>query len=801
MKRGHLEDERSNLRPCSVHGRQHNQTPVVILKPCARAQARAALAGAQAEASAAAGPWLAALGGAGLWLAAALLCAASFGCVRKDLPPDACTRVDLGGCIIEDVEVLENATIDDGDIEERIATAETSRVLEGALEKVPLLSLWDSLTVQYELFDKFVLERDLARIERYYRSRGFYEAHARAGRVIRLSRKTVRVEIVVDEGPPIDAIIVNPEFIETDDQKDLARYPYATKLQAAKVAVQDALNELRGKPRFEETDYDEIKRRVVRSLTDRGFAYGTVRGAVSIDIPQRAATVSLKIDFGPHCTFGDMVLKDLGEIPAEPIRSAINIRKGRAYSTTALESAEYALAEYGVFSAVDIKPNLSPEGQAVRSTEIPVTFTFQPAALRTFKAGVGAEVGDRVEAHIVAGWDNRNFLGGLRRFNIESRPGLVFYPLKLGDSESFDQVVPEVKLAFELTQPGFIEARTNGVIRGRFRLFQDRTVTSEESVAPMEGQPEVEPPILGLREYAGTLGVERKFWRSRVSAGLFSHIQFEQPFSYNDQRPPLGYRPLLILPYFEGIIALDERKNAAGKRDKISPNEGYFVGTNLQTAVNFFEDDTGDLGADDVRLQPEVRVYLPISKKVTLALRATSGFLFPRNYGDDLKRELMEVTDEGAALSAAAERDIQLYSFRGFFSGGTNSNRGYGYREVGPFAQSKSFDAKIPTGGRLLWEASLELRFPIVGELRSALFLDGSDVTLGDFRLDRPHLSAGLGLRYDTPVGPLRADVGYRIHCAQTLDTPCGEIPADEGKPSDFLGVPIAVSIAIGEAF
>lgn len=796
MKRGHLEDERTNLRPCSVHGRQHNQTPVVILKPCARAQARAALAGAQAGASAAASPWLSALGGAGLWLSAALLCAASFGCVRKDLPPDACTRVDLGGCIIEDVEVLENATIEDSDIEERIATAETSRVLEGALENVPLLSLWDSLTVQYELFDKFVLERDLARIERYYRSRGFYEAHARAGRVIRLSRKTVRVEIVVDEGPPIDLIVVNPEFIESDDQKDLARYPHATKLQDAKVAVQDALNELRSKLRFEETDYEEIKRTVVRSLTDRGFAYGTVRGAVGIDIPQRVATVSLKIDFGPHCTFGDMRLVALGEIPEEPIRAAINIRKGRAYSTSALESAEYALAEYGVFSAVEIKPNLSPEGQAVRSTEIPVTFTFQPAALRTFKAGVGAEVGDRVEAHVVAGWDNRNFLGGLRRFNIESRPGLVFYPLKLGDSEPFNQIVPEVKLAFELTQPGFIEARTNGVIRGRFRLFQDRTVTSDESVAPVEGQPEVEPPILGLREYAGTLGLERKFWRSRVSSGLFSHVQFEQPFSYNDQSTPEGYRPLLILPYFEGILALDLRRNAAGKSDKISPNQGVFVGTNVQAAFDFFSK-----GADDVRFQPELRVYVPISKKVTLGLRATSGFLFPRNYGDDLKRELMEVADEDTALSAAAERDIQLYSFRGFFSGGTNSNRGYGYREVGPFAQSKSFDAKIPTGGRLLWEASLELRFPIVGELRSALFLDGSDVTLGNFRLERPHLSAGLGLRYDTPVGPLRADVGYRIRCLQTLDTPCGEVPADEGNPSDFLGLPIAVSIAIGEAF
>jgi len=176
--------------------------------------------------------------------------------------------------------------------------------------------------------------------------------------------------------------------------------------------------------------------------------------------------------------------------------------------------------------------------------------------------------------------------------------------------------------------------------------------------------------------------------------------------------------------------------------------------------------------------------------------------LFLCNYGDDLTRELDALVDETTTLSAAAERDIQLYSFRGFFSGGSNSNRGYGYRGVGPYALSKSFPNKIPPGGRLLWETSLELRFPIVGELRSVLFVDASDVTLGDFRLERPHLSTGLGLRYDTPVGPLRADVGYRIRCLQVLDVPCGDdLPLDEGTPSEFLGLPIAISIAIGEAF
>jgi outer membrane protein insertion porin family/translocation and assembly module TamA len=60
----------------------------------------------------------------------------------------------------------------------------------------------------------------------------------------------------------------------------------------------------------------------------------------------------------------------------------------------------------------------------------------------------------------------------------------------------------------------------------------------------------------------------------------------------------------------------------------------------------------------------------------------------------------------------------------------------------------------------------------------------------------RLHLSAGFGLRYDTPVGPIRLDLGYRI---PGLQAPVGA--ADEGTPSSIFGLPLALSFGIGEAF
>ena len=153
---------------------------------------------------------------------------------------------------------------------------------------------------------------------------------------------------------------------------------------------------------------------------------------------------------------------------------------------------------------------------------------------------------------------------------------------------------------------------------------------------------------------------------------------------------------------------------------------------------------------------------------------------------------------------------------RGFFSGGAGSNRGYGPREIGPHGVVPFYNpgqttidcalnnptrsaavCALPLGGFTLWEASLELRFPITGPLTSAVFADTSDVApyLVRFRFDRPHFSVGFGFRYETPVGPVRFDLGLRVPGMQGPSTP------DEGQPVKTLGLPIAASFGIGESF
>jgi hypothetical protein len=206
-------------------------------------------------------------------------------------------------------------------------------------------------------------------------------------------------------------------------------------------------------------------------------------------------------------------------------------------------------------------------------------------------------------------------------------------------------------------------------------------------------------------------------------------------------------------------------------------------------------------------------------------VRLGFGFLFPGDYGSTLNSSTATGAD---ALTNPQDPDVvsdqQKLLIRAFYSGGPSSNRGYPLRGVGPhgpigflvpsgqsgvncsIATQNPADLPSacvrPLGGLSLWELSLETRFPISGDFQGAIFVDSSDLTrqVATVRLDYPHVSPGVGLRYVTPVGPLRFDVGFRPLYLQWLGH--RHLPDDEGRPGDDLfGLPMSIDLAIGEAF
>ncbi|MBU4484629.1 BamA/TamA family outer membrane protein, partial [bacterium] len=94
------------------------------------------------------------------------------------------------------------------------------------------------------------------------------------------------------------------------------------------------------------------------------------------------------------------------------------------------------------------------------------------------------------------------------------------------------------------------------------------------------------------------------------------------------------------------------------------------------------------------------------------------------------------------------------------YLGGDNTLRGFGRDSLGPIDANGD-----PTGGRTRWIYNAELRLPIWNSLKWGFFYDMGSLTehFGDINLDNVRHSTGFGIRYVTPVGPIRADYGIKL--------------------------------------
>jgi translocation and assembly module TamA len=185
--------------------------------------------------------------------------------------------------------------------------------------------------------------------------------------------------------------------------------------------------------------------------------------------------------------------------------------------------------------------------------------------------------------------------------------------------------------------------------------------------------------------------------------------------------------------------------------DRLEPTRGWRLGAHLAPTRNLV-----DTGAGFLTLRGAVRTYLDLGSETgrsVLALRATAG-----------------------TILASARDDVP--ADRRFYAGGGGSVRGYAYQSIGPR------DARgEPGGGLSLVEAAAELRQRFGQDWGAVLFVDAG----GAAATRRPPAEAlragfGGGLRYYTPIGAIRADIGVPLR-------------ADDGTGR------FAVYIGIGQAF
>jgi outer membrane protein insertion porin family/translocation and assembly module TamA len=133
----------------------------------------------------------------------------------------------------------------------------------------------------------------------------------------------------------------------------------------------------------------------------------------------------------------------------------------------------------------------------------------------------------------------------------------------------------------------------------------------------------------------------------------------------------------------------------------------------------------------------DARYYLPVTETIVLASRLQIGNIRP-------------VGDDPANVPFGKK----------YFLGGATSIRGWGRYEVSPLIDGE------PVGGNSMIAFSEELRAQLRGNFGAVVFFDGGNVwaqSLG-FKLGELRYAVGPGLRYQTPVGPIRFDVGFQLN-------------------------------------
>jgi translocation and assembly module TamA len=156
-----------------------------------------------------------------------------------------------------------------------------------------------------------------------------------------------------------------------------------------------------------------------------------------------------------------------------------------------------------------------------------------------------------------------------------------------------------------------------------------------------------------------------------------------------------------------------------------------------------------------VSLAPTVAIGHPSTTFLIAQLRASAYFDLQSLFRESPGRTVLAVRALlGEAVGAA---EFSLPPDQRFYAGGSGTIRGFGYQRVGPtFADNPNF----PTGGTALSAYGIELRQRFGRNFGAAAFVDAGQVsTKLRFVPNQLRVGVGAGIRYYTPIGPIRFDV------------------------------------------
>ncbi len=666
--------------------------------------------------------------------------------------------------------------VEKSELEKVISTTQT-RCISVILAPICRFSRYRGFEERHYL-DHKELQRDVLRLRVFYFKRGYRETQVDTT-VTPLSEKTVAVRFDVVEGPPT----LITEIVVSHDSTILSP---RTVRGLTKVAV--------GQP-LDLFQLDSTRVFFQNELWEQGYADALVDTSTIVDPAARTARVQLRLVPNHRTTVGQIVITGAEKVSPRVVLNSLSLKPGDLFRRSDLIESQRNLYESSLFKlAVLDVPQTFDSAKTVN-------VLLREAPLHEARLSAGFNTVDYIQTE--ARYTAYNLLGGARRLSLSATVGNLFagsingqgifraIPADTtitGDGDDFLQ--PTWQASASLVQPAFLQRPKNSL---SISAFAQRRAVPAVVIDRGYGGDVTFTRQLALRAPAS---LTYRFEVTRVEAGSpYFCVNFGvcDTTSIGALRAHQRLSPVLL-------------QGQSDRTDQpLSPTRGYRARAELEHASG-----TTLSNYAYNRAYADGALYTKFGqRKAVLASHLRIGFVRP-----------LQGNTAGV-----------LHPRKRFYAGGSQSVRGFGENQLGPriltlphgylihakdangnpcdaFSDAIRFcdpttaadsvaddngafvpvgDDKFtprPLGGTSIVEGSVEYRFPLpfFSSLGGAVFVDGAAVgervldplggglsTLANLVRGKAAITPGFGVRYYSPVGPIRVDVGIKTSGAEDL--------------------------------
>jgi outer membrane protein assembly complex protein YaeT len=415
------------------------------------------------------------------------------------------------------------------------------------------------------------------------------------------------------------------------------------------------------------------------------------------------AKLNIKIHEGPKVTVGTIAISGNEITDSFVIARELDFAVGDTLTPQRLANSQFQLQGTGLFARVDI--TMLERGSENPKRTIAIQVEERDPGVFTFGTGVNNEFNLTVRGFL--GLSYRN-LGGTAR-GVSSRVEL---------RRVTDINVLEHSASMGYYEPFIFDSRT----RGRVNLTNSKSIFSRNSsdgLVVLEDTTEL------------NFNLENELTRQVKATWNLWNLEISRRYEEEEGTTIEGQNIGSIGPAIEGDF----------RDDLFQPTKGIYT----QFSADFADPNLGSTNEIRfLRLNAGFNFYIPIFSKDWVFANSLKG-----GYMTNLNRGTSEVPES-----------------KSFFLGGRSTIRGFDPRSIpnkSDLVEDTTTPLTVPESSHYYLVKS-EIRFPISGIVGGVLFYDGGAVLIQGVEIENAYRdAAGLGIRFNTPVGPLSVEYGYKL--------------------------------------